>query len=92
MKLAEWIEIEDGFLTNRPLHAPMPRGQAWEYYLWATRCRSFRAQIRGKVRRWVTRRKYLHTISAPTQHEANQALRRLMRRKDVKLLKAVEGA
>ena len=86
MKIAEWTEIEDGFLTNKPTNGPMPRRQQWEYYLWARRCRSFRAKIRGKVRRWVTRRKYLHTISAPTQADANAQLKRLIQRKDVKLV------
>ena len=86
MKIGEWIEIEKPFLTNKPVNSPMPRGCAWEYYLWARRCRKYRAKIMGRIRTWVVRRKYIHTLSAASRGSANTELQRFIARKDVRVV------
>jgi hypothetical protein len=30
------VEIEDTFLTSKPINAPHPRNKPWNYYLFAT--------------------------------------------------------
>lgn len=82
MILKRWVEIDNQFLMNKPKDAPMPRGQDWEYFLWATAC----AKVRTSVALFVRRRKYLHVLRGPTRRNVDAQLRRLVQSRDVHLL------
>lgn len=77
-----WIEVENEFLTNKPSDGRPFRGP-WTYWLWAT-------SVQQSDRPWphlgTTRRKYIHTISAPTKRAADAELRRFVKRPNVRVV------
>ena len=88
MILKRWIEIQNQFLTNKPKDAPMPRGQDWEYFLWAKAC----SRVRTSVATFVRRRKYLHVLRGPTRQSVDAQLRRLVKSPGVRVLKGRRAA
>ena len=86
MRVKQSIEINNEFITSKPRHAPHPRNKPWEYFLFAMRVNTYRARIKGKLREWCTRSKYIHTLTGWRKRDVENALKKFVSRKDVKVI------
>ena len=86
MKVGEYLEIEDAFLTNTPSGQRHPRSLPWEYILICRTVKKFRATIHGKVKRWETRDRHVRTLNGRHQVDVDRQLEKLVKQKAVKVV------
>lgn len=82
----QWIEVEDGFVTNQPLiyvgreRVPDPDHPPTEIYLFTYEC--------TRTKRGVKRRRRLHLLQADTKEKLGELLVEYVKREDVVLIES----
>lgn len=92
--VTQWIELEDAYLTNQPIHHYEGRGknkkpildssvEPTENYLFCYRATKM---TQGRVRR----KRFLHVLTGENGTELDEKLREFVQRKDVILISAID--